>query len=67
MRQIAPLARVSAPLPPARPVADTNGASTSAAHAHKAQAVNQPWFGRDDCHCDDGPERMSKRTVRGRW
>lgn len=22
---------------------------------------------RDECHCDDGPERMSQRAVRGRW
>ncbi len=67
MRQIAPLPRVSAPLPPARPVVDAGNLRSSTAPAHKAPAVNQPWFGRDDCHCDDGPERMSKRSVHGRW
>lgn len=67
MRQIAPLPRVSAPLPAARPVADVSSLRGSASPANKSPAVNQPWFGRDDCHCDDGPERMSKRAIRGRW
>ncbi|WP_290902207.1 hypothetical protein [Aquabacterium sp.] len=67
MRQIAPLPRVTAPLPPARPVVDAGNLRSSTTPAHKAPAVNQPWFGRDDCHCDDGPERMSKRSVHGRW
>ena len=22
---------------------------------------------RDDCHCDDGPERLSPRSARNRW
>lgn len=22
---------------------------------------------RDDCHCDDGPERLSPRAARNRW
>ena len=68
MRQIAPLSRVSAPQPPARTAVDASSLRSSVAPAaNKAAAVNQPWFGRDDCHCDDGPERMSKRAVRGRW
>jgi len=66
MHQIAPLSRVSAALPPARPAVDASLRGT-VAPANKAPAVNQPWFGRDDCHCDDGPERMSKRSVHGRW
>lgn len=66
MRQIAPLPRVSAPLPPARHAVDAGGLRNSATPTHKAPAVNQPWFGRDDCTCDDGPERISKRAVRGR-
>jgi len=67
MRHIAPVARVTAPLSPARPVPDASGARTSVAHVNKSPAGNQPWFGRDECHCDDGPERMSKRAIRGRW
>lgn len=46
MRQIAPLSRVTAPLPPARPVANATGAHTSVTHANKSPAGNQPWFGR---------------------
>lgn len=67
MRQAAPSPRISSPLPVARPVADAAGVRVSVPLATKSTAGNQPWFGRDECHCDDGPERMSKRAVRGRW
>ena len=70
MRQTAPVARVSTPVTTARPLAQVgqigNVAQTTA-HTHKPPAGNQPWFGRDDCHCDDGPERMAKRSVSARW
>lgn len=73
MRQTAPLARVSTPVTTARPLAQVGqigqigNVAQTAAHTHKPPAGNQPWFGRDDCHCDDGPERMAKRSVSARW
>ncbi|MCH8179694.1 MAG: hypothetical protein IIA02_07955 [Proteobacteria bacterium] len=71
MRQAAPSPRMSTPLPvvgtAARPVADAAGLRASVPLATQSAAGNQPWFGRDECHCDDGPERMSQRAVRGRW
>lgn len=67
MRQIAPVARVSAPLPAQRTLAEGSQLVHPVVHNHKPQAGNQPWFGRDDCHCDDGPERMAKRAVSARW
>lgn len=63
MRQIAPSALVSTPLPAARPLAELGCPVATVAHTSKPPAGNQPWFGRDDCHCDDGPERMAKRAV----
>lgn len=67
MRQVAPSPRMSTPQPAVRPVADAAGVRVSVPLANQSTAGNQPWFGRDECHCDDGPERMSQRAVRGRW
>lgn len=44
-------------LPP-RTLVATAGKTTSGASALRS---------RDDCHCDDGPERLSARAARHRW
>jgi len=67
MRQTAPVTRAAAPLTTARTVADASGSRSATVTPIKTPAGNQPWFGRDDCHCDDGPERNAKRAVSGRW
>jgi hypothetical protein len=67
MPQIAPVSRVSAPLPLARTGSATNGVRSSVGQANKAPAANQPSLARDECHCDDGPERMVKRAIHARW
>ena len=37
------------------------------ASAGKADAALRDARLRDECHCDDGPERLSPRAARNRW
>jgi len=42
----------------ARPLQATDGKPAVALRAARS---------RDECHCDDGPERLSPRAARNRW
>ena len=42
----------------ARPLQATDGKPAVALRSARS---------RDECHCDDGPERLSPRAARNRW